>query len=112
MTAERRLTSTELVQELRAALTASTGWLPALCAPNGPAGLPVDAELEAVVERLLAFASAPALPTSLAPILQRAAEAADAALVTEDAAQYGHLGTAYAYLTQAQELAIQFDDNQ
>jgi hypothetical protein len=41
----------------------------------------------------------------MAPVLQRSAEAADMALVTEGAAQYGHLGAAYAYLTQARGLA-------
>ncbi|WP_309031300.1 hypothetical protein [Streptomyces alfalfae] len=104
MTAERRLTSEELVGELRTALDADTGWLPALCAPNGPAGLPANAGLEAVVERLLAFASASEVPIALASVLQRAADAADMALVTEGAAHYHHLGTAYAYLTQAQGL--------
>ncbi|GGU66375.1 hypothetical protein [Streptomyces daghestanicus] len=102
MTAERRLTSEELVRELRSALDADTGWLPALCVPNGPAGLPADAKLEAVVERLLAFASAPEVPAAVAPTLQRAADAADMALVTVGAARYHHVGMAYAYLTQAQ----------
>ncbi|GGQ86900.1 hypothetical protein GCM10010250_67430 [Streptomyces althioticus] len=105
MTADRRMTSEELLQELRAALDAHTGWIPALCAPDGPAGLPADAGLSAVVERLLEFASASAVPASLASMLQRCAEAADMALVTEGAVQYGHLGTAYAYLTQARGLA-------
>lgn len=87
MTAERRLTSEQLVGELRIALD-----------------LPANAGLKTVVERLLAFASAPEVPAALASVLQRAAEAADMALVTEGAAHYHHLGTAYAYLTQAQGL--------
>ncbi|CAM5562698.1 MULTISPECIES: hypothetical protein [Streptomyces] len=109
MNADRRMTSEELLQELRAALDANTGWVPALCAPSGPAGLPADAGLSAVVGRLLEFASAPEVPAPLAPILQRAAEAADMALVSEGAAMYGHLGAAYAYLTQARGL-VDSDD--
>ncbi|MET8788188.1 hypothetical protein [Streptomyces sp. NPDC004589] len=105
MTPERRLTSDELVQELCAALDADTGWIPALCAPNGPVGLPAQASLEAVVERLQAFACAQMTPAAVTPLLQRAANAADTALVTEGADQYGHLGAAYAYLVQAQSVA-------
>ncbi|UUA11608.1 MULTISPECIES: hypothetical protein [Streptomyces] len=109
MNADRRMTSEELLQELRAALDADTGWVPALCAPSGPAGLPADAGLSMVVGRLLEFASAPGVPAPVALTLQRSAEAADMALVTEGAAQYGHLGAAYAYLTQARGLVDRDD---
>ncbi|MFF3359165.1 hypothetical protein ACFYWN_42780 [Streptomyces sp. NPDC002917] len=37
----------------------------------------------------------------MALLLQRAAKAAGSALTTESRIQYGHLGAAYAYLTQA-----------
>jgi hypothetical protein len=107
MTTEKRLTSTELARELRAALDTDTGWVPGLCAPNGPAGLPFDAGLEDVAGRLQEFASASTMPVSVKPLLQRAAEAAAAALVTEGTTQYGHLGAAYAYLTQAQGLVLE-----
>ncbi|MFL4910892.1 hypothetical protein ACJ6WF_49345 [Streptomyces sp. MMS24-I2-30] len=106
MTAEKRLTSDELVQELRAALDADSGWLPALCAPTGPVGLRAHAELPAIVDRLLAFASTQSLPTTVAPAIRSAAEAADAALISQGAVQYGHLGTAYAYITQARAYAV------
>jgi hypothetical protein len=42
------------------------------------------------------------VPAAVAPTLQRAADAADMALVTVGAAHYHHVGMAYAYLTQAQ----------
>ncbi|MFG2351985.1 hypothetical protein [Streptomyces phaeochromogenes] len=105
MNAEKRLTIEELVEELRSALDADSGWVPALVGSNGPAGLPNDATLEAVVTRLQEFATAPTLPDAVARQLRAAYDAADAALVTEGNAQYRNLGSAYAYVLQARRAA-------
>jgi hypothetical protein len=102
MNAEKRLTSEELVEELRSALDAKSGWIPAL-AGEGPVGVTVGATLDVVVARLWEFADAPTTPERVARQLAHAAEAADAALVSEGATQYGALGTAYAYLIQARQ---------
>jgi len=105
MNAEKRLTSEELVEELRSALDAASGWIPALVSPEGPVGVSKEAALEAVVTRLQEFAEAPTMPESVARQLKSAADAADAALVTEGSAQYGALGAAYAYVLQARRTA-------
>lgn len=105
MNAEKRLTSEELVVELRSALDAESGWIPALASPGGPVGVSKHAALEAVVARLQEFAEASAMPVAVARQLRSAAEAADAALVTEGSAQYGALGAAYAYVLQARRAA-------
>ncbi|MDX2632716.1 hypothetical protein PV381_40225 [Streptomyces scabiei] len=105
MTAEKRLTSEELVAELRSALDADSGWIPALAGSEGPAGVTTGAALDTVVAQLWKFAEAPTTPEHVARQLARAAEAADAALVTEGNAQYGSLGAAYAYIVQARHAA-------
>jgi hypothetical protein len=101
MNAEKRLTSEELVEELRRALDAASGWIPALAGFEGPAGVTTEAALNTVVTQLWEFAEAPNIPEHVARQLTYAAKAADAALVTEGATQYGHLGAAYAYVLQA-----------
>ncbi|WP_030423098.1 hypothetical protein [Streptomyces sp. NRRL F-5065] len=105
MNGHKRLTSEELVEELRSALDADTGWIPALADFEGPVGVTTGAALDVVVAQLWEFVEAPAIPERVARHLARAAEAADAALVTEGTAQYGVLGTAYAYVLQAQQAA-------
>jgi hypothetical protein len=105
MNAGKRLTSDELVEELRSALDAENGWLPALVSPEGPVGISKEAALDVVVMRLQEFAEAPTVPEAVARQLRNAADAADAALVTEGSAQYGALGAAYAYIVQAQRAA-------
>ncbi|MEV5432741.1 hypothetical protein [Streptomyces sp. NPDC052701] len=107
MNAGKRLTSEELVEELRSALDAENGWLPALVSPEGPAGVSKEATLTAVVRGLQEFAELPVLPETVARQLRSAADAADAALVTEGSAQYGALGAAYAYIVQARRAAIE-----
>ncbi|MDQ1033649.1 hypothetical protein QFZ75_000065 [Streptomyces sp. V3I8] len=107
MTAEKRLTVEELVEELRSALDADNGWIPALVGSSGPAGLPRGIALEAVVTRMQEFAAASTMPAAVARQLRTAADAADAALVTEGNAQYGNLGSAYAYVIQARRAASQ-----
>lgn len=101
MNAEQRLTSEELVEELRRALDAASGWIPALAGFEGPTGVTTEAALDTVVAHLWEFAEAPTTPAHVARQLTYAAEAADAALVTEGATQYGHLGAAYAYVLRA-----------
>ncbi|MFF7139391.1 hypothetical protein ACFZBZ_44765 [Streptomyces sp. NPDC008196] len=101
MNAGKRLTSEELVEELRSALDADNGWIPALVSSEGPAGVSRDAALDVMVMRLQEFAEAPTVPDAVARQLKNAADAADAALVTEGGAQYGALGAAYAYIVQA-----------
>lgn len=105
MNAEKRLTVEELVGELRSALDADSGWIPALLGSNGPVGLSSEATLEAVVTGLQEFATAPTMPAAVARQLRMAFDAADAALVTEGSAQYGNLGSAYAYVLQARRAA-------
>ncbi|MFM9681698.1 hypothetical protein [Streptomyces brasiliscabiei] len=103
MNAEKRLTSEELVEELRSALDAESGWIPALAGSEGPVGVTIGAALDVVVTQLWEFAEAPTTPEPVARQLAHAAEAADAALVSEGAAQYGALGAAYAYVIQARQ---------
>lgn len=103
MNGDKRLNSEELVEELRSALDADGGWIPALAGSEGPVGVVAGAELDAIVRQLWKFAKAPTTPEQVARQLARAAEAADAALVTEGAAQYGALGAAYAYVLQARQ---------
>ncbi|MDL5205296.1 hypothetical protein [Streptomyces sp. ALI-76-A] len=105
MNAEKRLTRDELVEELRSALDADNGWLPDLVSSQGPVGVSKAAALDVVVGRLQEFAGVPAVPEAVARQLRNAADAADAALVTEGSAQYGALGAAYAYLVQARRAA-------
>ncbi|MET8130159.1 hypothetical protein [Streptomyces sp. NPDC005231] len=104
MNGEQRLTSPELVQELRTALDEQTGWLPALC-PNGPGGLSRESPIDAIAERLQAFAQASSMPTAVAPLIQRAAQETASAIGANSNAEYGHLGAAYAYLVQAHGIA-------
>ncbi|MCX5055101.1 hypothetical protein [Streptomyces sp. NBC_00474] len=105
MNAEKRLTASELVEELRNSLDATDGWIPALSGPDGPVGLLGDAGLAEVVDRLQEFAATPAIPASVARQLGRAAESAASALAVDDSSAYGHLGTAFAYVLQAQRAA-------
>ncbi|NEA46843.1 hypothetical protein [Streptomyces sp. SID10815] len=105
MNGDKRLASEDLVEELRSALDADSGWIPALAGSEGPAGVTTGAALDAVVARLWEFVEAPTTPERVARQLARAAEAADAALVTEGAARYGALGAAYAYVLQARQAA-------
>jgi hypothetical protein len=105
MSPERRLTTDELVQELRSALDVRDGWIPAAAGSEEPATVAAESTLESVVAQLWKFAQAPSTPEHVARRLTKAAEAADAALVSEGAAQYGHLGAAYAYVLQARQVA-------
>ncbi|WP_086798194.1 hypothetical protein [Streptomyces caniscabiei] len=102
---EKRLTTPELVEELRSSLDVTDGWIPALSRPAGPAGLSDDAGLTEVADLLQKFATAPTIPASVARQLQRAAESAALALTADASDQYGHLGAAYAYVLQAQRAA-------
>lgn len=101
---EQRLTATELVEEIRSSLDASTGWIPALSGTDGPNGLSAGAGLSEVTGALRAFATTD-IPASVARQLERAAESAASALAGDDSSMYGHLGMAYAYVLQARRAA-------
>ncbi|MEV7715397.1 hypothetical protein [Streptomyces sp. NPDC088270] len=103
MSTEHRLTTPELVEELRSSLDATNGWIPAFSDPEAPADLPDDAGLAEVVSALQKFAAA--VPAPAACHLKRAAESADSALAGDDDSTYGHLGVAYAHVLQAQRAA-------
>lgn len=105
MNGDKRLTIDELMEELRLALGADGGWIPALAGSEGPVGVAAGATLDAIVAKLWKFAEAPTTPEQVARQLRSAADAADAALVTEGSAQYGALGAAYAYVLQARRAA-------
>ncbi|WP_331726989.1 hypothetical protein OG725_36930 (plasmid) [Streptomyces sp. NBC_01213] len=99
MNIEQRLTTSELVEELRSSMDATNGWIPALCGAGGPAGLLKDAGLAEVVNALQEFAAA-AVPAAVARQLEHAAASVASALAGDDST-YGHLGMAYAYVLQA-----------
>ncbi|MEU6775126.1 hypothetical protein [Streptomyces sp. NPDC046759] len=105
MNDEKRPTGEELVEGLCEALDADSGWIPALAGPGGPAGVSTGSALDVVVAQLWKFVQAPTTPEHVARPLARAAEAADTALVTEGAARYGALDTAYACVLQAWQAA-------
>lgn len=104
---EKRLTTPELVEELRSCLDVTDGWIPALSGPAGPIGLLENAGLAEVADRLQEFATSPTIPAAVAHQLGRAAGSAASALIAEDSAAYGHLGAAYAYVLQAQRAATE-----
>ncbi|MFI5752560.1 hypothetical protein ACIBBE_43470 [Streptomyces sp. NPDC051644] len=104
MNTEQRLTTPELVEELRSSLDATNGWIPAFSGPEGPVGLPKNAGLAEVASALQEFAAA-AVPAPVARHLERAAESAASALAGGDDSTYGHLGVAYAHVLQAQRAA-------
>ncbi|GAA5216897.1 hypothetical protein GCM10023323_71780 [Streptomyces thinghirensis] len=95
-----RLTSTEILAELKAAL-GEDGWLPSYTRGNGPGPLPQDAPLPAVGEALGEYARV--VPsTEVATQLSRAAQQMTGVKqLDEGAATYERLGTALAYLVQA-----------
>lgn len=104
----QRLTTPELVEELRSSLDATNGWIPALLGAEGPAGLlDKGAGLPEVVNALQEFATA-AIPPPVGRQLKRAAESAASALIGDDSSMYGHLGMAYAYVLQARGAATAF----
>ncbi|MFE5796284.1 hypothetical protein ACFQ8C_27410 [Streptomyces sp. NPDC056503] len=106
MNAEKRLTAPELVDEIRSSLTVTNGWIPALSGPDGPTGVLEDAPLAEIARSLGEFANTPTMPSAVAQQLHRAAESAAAAAISADSATvYGHLGTAYAHVLQAQRAA-------
>jgi hypothetical protein len=102
---EKRLTTPELVEELRSSLDATDGWIPSLSGSEGPAGLLEDASLVEVAQRLWDFADAPTITASVAQQLRRAAESATAAVSADSSTAYTHLGAAYAYVLQAHRAA-------
>jgi len=99
-----RLTSTEIFAELRDALSEG-GWVPTYTKGGGPGPLSQNATLSAVVEALeehARLASSAAVTTQL----NRAAlELAGVKRVDDESATYERLGTALAYLVQAQGIA-------
>ncbi|MFC9602439.1 hypothetical protein ACFTTN_03105 [Streptomyces niveus] len=103
MNTEQRLTTSELVEELRSSLDAANGWIPTLSSAKEPVGLAKDAGLAEVAIAMQKFAAA-AVPASVARQLERAAKSAASALTGDDST-YGHLGMAYAYMLQAQRAA-------
>lgn len=105
MNPERRLTSHELVQELHDVLNAPGGWIPEAANLEESTATPAEWTLESVVAQLWKLARAPSTPDRVAHRLTKAAEEADAALVSDGAAQYGHLGAAYAYALQARDVS-------
>lgn len=105
MSTEKRLSAPELVDEIRSAVAATTGWIPMLSGPDGPTGVPNEARLSEVARSLRQFAEAPTMPPSVAQQLRRAAESATAAVAADSATAYGHLGAAYAYVVQARRAA-------
>ncbi|MCT9142430.1 hypothetical protein [Streptomyces violarus] len=96
-----RLTSAEIVTELRDAL-GEDGWLPALAKGEGPGHLPRAAPLSELREALASYARTASLPAAVTLQLGRASEAlAGVHEADEDSGLYGMLGTALAYLVQA-----------
>ncbi|MFJ6709298.1 MULTISPECIES: hypothetical protein [unclassified Streptomyces] len=95
-----RLTSTEILAELRDAL-GKGGWLSTYTEGSGPGPLPQNATLRAVGEALGEHARV-APSTAVATQLNRAAQAlTNAKQVDEGSATYEMLGTALAYVVQA-----------
>lgn len=105
MSTEKRLSAPELVDEIRSSLAVATGWIPALSGPDGPTGVSDETSLSEVARSLREFAEAPTMPSAVAQQLRRAAESATAAVATDSATAYGHLGAAYAYVVQAHRAA-------
>lgn len=105
MTAEKRLTATELVGEIRKSLAVTTGWIPTLSGPGGPIGLTKDAPLHEVARSLEEFANAPTMPSAVVYQLRRAAESMAEAVFADASEAYGPLGVAYAYVLQAHRAA-------
>ncbi|MEV7675894.1 hypothetical protein [Streptomyces sp. NPDC088752] len=105
MNTEKRLTTSELVDEIRSSLVVATGWIPALSGPDGPSGVLEDATLSEIARSLGEFANAPTMPSVVAQLLHRAAGSATAAASADSATVYGHLGAAYAYVLQAHRAA-------
>ncbi|MFJ4008044.1 hypothetical protein ACIPWL_32020 [Streptomyces sp. NPDC090023] len=105
MNTEKRLTTPELVDEIRSSLTVTNGWIPALSGPDGPTGVLEDAPLSEIARSLGEFAATPTLPSAVTQQLRRAAESAAVALPADPDAAYGHLGAAYAYVIQAHRAA-------
>jgi hypothetical protein len=105
MNTEKRLTTTELVDEIRSSLTMANGWIPALSGQDGPTGVLEDAPLSEIARSLGEFANTPTMPSAVAQQLRRAAESAAAATSADSATVYGHLGATYAYVLQAQRAA-------
>ncbi|WKE71615.1 hypothetical protein [Streptomyces sp. WP-1] len=105
MNDEKRPTGDELMEGLRKALAADSGWIPALAGPRGPAGVGTGSTLDVLVAQLWKFATAPTTPAHVARPLARAAEAADAALTTDGATRYDALDAAYACVLQAWQAA-------
>ncbi|MDX2855322.1 hypothetical protein [Streptomyces scabiei] len=105
MNTEKRLTASELVDEIRSSLTVTNGWIPALSGPAGPTGVLEDAPLSEIARSLGEFAATSALPPAVTQQLRRAAESVAAALPADSATAYGHLGAAYAYVIQAHRAA-------
>ncbi|MFD9240671.1 hypothetical protein ACFV0D_01785 [Streptomyces sp. NPDC059556] len=101
----QRLTTSELVEELRSSLDADSGWIPAILGAEGPAGLSEDAGLMEVTTALQSFAAA-AIPAPVARHLELAAESAASALDGDVSSTYGHLGVAYAYVLQARRALL------
>ncbi|MFF7954134.1 hypothetical protein [Streptomyces griseorubiginosus] len=105
MSTEKRLSTTELVDEIRSSLAVTTGWIPVLSGPDGPTGVSNEATLSELAQSLREFADAPTVPSAVAQQLRRASESATTAAVADDATAYGHLGSAYAYVIQARRAA-------
>ncbi|MFJ9690357.1 hypothetical protein ACIRRX_32290 [Streptomyces bacillaris] len=105
MNSEKLLTAPELVAEIRSSLTVATGWIPVLSGPYGPTGVLEDAPLSEVARSLVEFANTPTMPSAVAHQLLKAAESAAAAISASPTTTYGRLGTAYAYVLQAQRAA-------
>lgn len=102
----KRLTQAEIIAELRAVLT-DGGWLPALTKADGPGPLPHEASTISDVARALtkhshAGSLHPLAALQLSRAAQAAADAAKAEQVEDESAVYGMLGTALAYVVQAQ----------
>ncbi|MBW1603572.1 hypothetical protein JJV70_15965 [Streptomyces sp. JJ66] len=105
MNTEKRLTASELVDEIRSSLTVTNGWIPALSGPDGPVGVLEDAPLSEIARRLDEFADTPTLLPAVTEQLRRAGESAAAAISADSTTAYGHLGAAYAYVIQAHRAA-------
>ncbi|WUW26979.1 hypothetical protein OG521_39710 (plasmid) [Streptomyces sp. NBC_01463] len=105
MSTEKRLSTPELVDEIRSSLVVKTGWIPMFSGPDGPSGVSDKASLSGIAQSLLEFADAPTMPSTVAQQLRRASESAAAAVAADNATAYGHLGAAYAYVVQARRVA-------
>lgn len=99
-----RLTSTEILAELKEALGA-VGWLPAYTKGNGPGPLPQNATLSDVGEALGEYARVAPSTAVTTQLIRAAQEMAGIKRVDEESATYGRLGIALAYLVQARRAA-------